>query len=452
MIYFKKAILLGLLSFTISITAYAQASNESFKKIAPGLLRHDFLELRDTLQKIHPGLYVYKNKAAIDNMFDSCFSTIKDSMAILDFYALTSFVIASIGDGHTNCRLSNQFLNDYYNSIRVFPAMVIFLNNRAFIFCCKQNPELTEAELLSINNHSMKEIVDKIFQYIQSDGFIQSHKNWELPEYFQLLFNTLYGISESYHVTYKAKTGEEKYATLQADMIKNIFCTNPFPRPAKYLQLSYKPGNIAVLTIKSFYNDFLQGTGENFSKFLDSAFTDIKIKNTQKLLIDIRGNQGGNDSNGELLYSYLTNRSFMYYAGQSTVDGKYDVEKHADLALQQPKDNDFKGKLYILVNGRSFSASAEFSAIVKTNDRGLFIGEECGGGYYGNTSGAETYVTLPNTQITARIPMVRYSMAVKNTYNAAGVIPDYPFYITITDIVENTDTQMAYALKIAAKN
>ena len=432
--------------------SFAQTGNYQPKKIAPVLLKQDFLLLRDTMRKIHPGLYVYKSKTAVDGMFDSCFSTIQDSMTITDFYALTRFVIASIGDGHTNCRLSNEFINDYYSNVKIFPAMVMFIHDRAFIFCCKQNTELTETELLSINNHSLKEIIQRLFKYIQSDGFIQSHKNWELPEDFQLLFNILYGVNNSYNITYKTKSGEIKYTTLQADIIKNVFCSSPFPRPDKYLQLTYKTNNIAVLSIKSFYNDLLEQTGENFSTFLDSAFTDIKNKKVQKLLIDIRSNQGGNDENGELLYSYLTAKPFMYYADQATVDDHYTLQKHPNLALQQPKENNFKGKIYVLVNGRSFSASAEFSSIVKTNNRGKFIGEECGGGYYGNTSGAETYLTLPNTQITARIPMVKYSMAVKKIGNKAwGIKPDYPVYTTISDIVEKKDGQLDYSINLIKK-
>src|SRR6266536_5214593 len=134
----------------ITTCLFAQSDNYQFKKIAPVLLRQDFSLLRDTMQKIHPGLYVYKSKVTIDRMFDTCFSTIKDSMTVTDFYALTRFVIASIGDGHTNCRLPNQIINDYYSQVKVFPAMVMFIHNRAFIFCCQQKTELTETELLSI--------------------------------------------------------------------------------------------------------------------------------------------------------------------------------------------------------------------------------------------------------------------------------------------------------------
>ena len=56
------------------------------------------------------------------------------------------------------------------------------------------------------------------------------------------------------------------------------------------------------------------------------------------------------------------------------------VKDHPNLALQQPKSNNYKSKIFVLADGRSFSASAEFSSIVKTNNRGKFIGEECGGG------------------------------------------------------------------------
>lgn len=279
----------------IATSLVAQNVNYQPGKISPGLLKKDFLFLKDTMQKIHPSLYRYRSKAAIDNVFDSCFLAIHDSMTIPEFYAMTSFVIASIGDGHTNCKLSQQAMKAYMDNTKVFPAMVMFIHNRAYIYCCNQNPAIAMSELLSINNISMDKIIGQLFNYIQSDAFIQSHKNWELPENFHLLYNVLYGITGNYSITYKTQSGETKRTTLQADTIKNVICPAPFSRPDKYLQLTYEPNNIAVLSIKTFFNGFLDQTVENFSKFLDSAFTDIKNKRAGKLLIDIRRNQGGND-------------------------------------------------------------------------------------------------------------------------------------------------------------
>ena len=327
--------------------------------------------------------------------------------------------------------------------------MVLFINRRAYIFCCKQDTSLAESELISINNHSMDEITKRLFDYICSDAGIQSRKNWEMPEDFQLLYNIIYGVKDNYDIRYKTKAGEIRTASIHADYIKNIFCSNPFPRPKKYLQLNYISNKTAVLTLKSFFDGFLEQTGENFSHFLDSSFTDIRKKQIKKLLIDVRSNQGGNDGNGEMLYAYLTQKPFLYYASQETVSEKFPEKDHPNLGIQQPKENNFGGRVYILMNGRSFSGVAEFSSIVKTDNRGIFIGEECGGGYYGNTSGDEAMVSLSNTGITVRIPMVKYKMAVKKiSNNVKAILPDYPFYITISDIVDNKDGQMEYALKI----
>ena len=453
MLYFKKKLLFLLLCIAMSVSAFTQPANDVFKKIPPQLLRQDFAVLKDTLQKIHAGLYRYRSKPEINRIFDSCLASIVDTMSISDFYALASHALAAIEDGHTNCRLPKAVMNDYMNNVKVFPAMVMFMHNKAFVWCCKQHDELAESELLSIDNHSLDEIIQRLFCYICSDAGIQSRKNWEMPESFQLLYNILYGAKDSFDVKYKTMTGDIKTTTVYADFIRNILCAGPFPTPDKYLELNYKPGNVAVLTLKTFFNGFLQRTNENFSRFLDSSFKDIRDKKVEKLVIDVRSNQGGNDVNGEMLYSYLTQKPFMYYASQETVTRKFSEADNPDLKLQQPKENNFKGKVYILINGRSFSGTAEFSSVARSNNRGVFIGEECGGGYYGNTSGNETMVTLPNTQITARIPMVKYTMAVKKApFKDGGVMPDYPVYPTISDLVGHKDVQMEYALKLAGKN
>jgi hypothetical protein len=433
----------------IALHGFSQMGFQA-KKLSASALKNDFLVLKDTLQKIHPGLYRYKNKTAMDNLFDSCYRSIRDSMNVLDFYTLTRFVIAAIQDGHTNCKLPQDQMNEFFEKAGVFPAMVMFIHNKPFILCSRQNDSLAESELLSIDNHPAGEITQRLFRYIQSDAGIESHKNWELPEYFQMLFYTVYGAGEKFAVTYKTKTGNVQKCVLHADFIKNIICAHPFTRPARYLNLEYKPGGIAVLTLKTFFNGFLEQTKENFKTFLDSSFRDINNRKVRKLIIDVRGNQGGNDNNGEILYSYLTTGPFKYYRSLETVTKTFSEKDAPDLALQQPSPDNYTGQVFVLANGRSFSGVAEFSSIVKTNNRGVFIGEACGGGYYGNTSGSEENVVLPNSQISVRVPMVKYTMEVRKLPSGEnGIIPDYVYDYSIIDLAESKDSQLNYALKIA---
>jgi len=430
----------------------AQTPTTVFSKIAAYKLRSDFMMMRDTLQKIHAGLYRYKLKADLDRIFDSCLVSIKDSMTLGDFYALTRFAVAAIQDGHSNGRLPDTVMKEYVDSIKFFPAMVLFIRNRSFIFCCKQNDALSESELLSIDDHNMDTVIRRLFSYIPSDGKIDSRKNWELPEQFQLLYGTLYGFHDRFTVRYKTQKGTIQTAVLSAESIKDIICAQPFPRPVRYLQLSYPKSGIAILSIKTFSDDLLLTTKENFAVFLDSAFQALKEKNNYKLIIDIRSNQGGNDGNGSLLYSYLTASPFMYYASKETVNEKFSSADHPELRKQQPQKNFFSGKVFVLQNGRSFSGSAEFASIVKTNHRGIFIGEECGGAYIGNTSGYESMVVLPNSGITIRIPRIKYTMAVKPIAPPdRGVIPEFIYYQNISDLGDHKDVQLAYTLAIAEK-
>lgn len=455
MYYLSKKIFTFIAVFVTTISCFAQDGNyNQQRKIAPIALRNDFLMLRDTLQKVHPGIYRYKTKTELNLVFDSCYATIKDSMTVASFFTLTRFAIAAFEDGHSNCRWSKQASDDYMAHVKVFPAMVMFINGHAYIYCSKQNTTLAGAEILSINNRPMGNIVQRLFSFIPSDAGIQSRKNWELPEYFNMLYNVVFGEANEFRVVCKTLQGEKVTTTLHADLIANIMCPPPavFMRPSKYLALTYAPGNVAVLTVKTFFDGFLHQTGENFKTFLDSAFNDIVGKKATKLIIDIRRNQGGNDENGALLYAYLSQQPFKYYESLETTTEKFAEDRHPNLKLQQPKANSFTGQLYILADGRSFSASSEFSSIVKTNNRGLFIGEENGGGYYGNTSGDDVTVTLPASQISCRVPLLRYTLAVKKlSKGEQGIQPDYPCYTTISDIINGTDSQLEYALKVAGK-
>ena len=436
-----------------SFSALGQPVNSSLKKMSAVGLRSDFLLLRDTMHKVHPAMYRYASKQSINHIFDSCYASIQDSMPLINFYLLTRFVIASIGDGHANSKLPREFVNGYMANTKIFPAMVMFIHNKAYVFCCKQEPSLNGTQLLYINRHPLKEIVQKLFSYISTDGRIESRKNWEIPEDFPLLLNAVYGSSEKYTVSYKTVANKTMTTTLQADTIKNFMCKSPFTRPAKYLKLSYTSNNTAVLTLQTFFDGFLQQTGENFKQFLDSAFNDIRSRKIKSLLIDVRNNQGGNDDNGAFLYSYLSKAPFRYYRSLQTVQEQFTEKGHSLLGLQQPKENHYDGKIFVLMNGRSFSGVAEFAAIAKSNDRAIFIGEECGGGYYGNSSGDEAMVTLPNTQITARIPLIKYTMAVKKIESKdGGFAADYPVDLTIGDLIAHTDSQLDDALRIIAKD
>jgi hypothetical protein len=80
-------------------------------------------------------------------------------------------------------------------------------------------------------------------------------------------------------------------------------------------------------------------------------------------------------------------------------------QKDASYAEQNPEVTKpsapaFLGDLYVLQDGLSFSVSAEVVAILRHKERAVFLGEESGGAYGGNTSGwdAQTHSAELRTQ------------------------------------------------------
>jgi len=450
--FFKKLVF-ALLTLTVGTIAGGQTISDSLIKIDPESLKQDLTVFRDSLQKLHPGLYRYQNKESLTKKFDSCYATLNEQMTVIEYYKVISFFISAIEDGHTSCFLPREAVKYILND-KIFPFQLRFIYNEAYIPCeTKIFPSATE--LISIDGELIGKIKEKLFRYLPSDGRIQTEKYWEMnngDNPFFILYYLIYGKKSSFNVRYKTKTGKIESTVLKADNFKNLECFPKLVDFDKYLHLDYPQANTAILTIKTFNEDFLKKSNEDFANFLKVSFQEINQKGIKTLIIDLRDNGGGQDVFGSLLYSYLTDKPFSYYASLESVSKKFTATDHPNLAIQKPKENNFKNTVLFLINGKSFSTTAEFCAIAKSNKRGKFIGEETGGGYYGNTSGERTTIILPNSKIKINIPLTKYVMAVKKAkYKDRGIIPEYTISPTIDDIIHSKDVQLSAALKLAVR-
>ena len=142
-------------------------------------------------------------------------------------------------------------------------------------------------------------------------------------------------------------------------------------------------------------------------------------------------------------------------AGEATVpspSGGYLVKSTVGpgLAEQWPAKYPFLGKVFVLIDGGTFSTAADFSAVVQHLKRATFIGEETGGGHFGNNSGAAAKVTLPNSKLVVWLQLVEYWTAVQgDDNNRRGTISNYVIKTTISDLLRGVDRQLDYALKLA---
>ena len=91
-------------------------------------------------------------------------------------------------------------------------------------------------------------------------------------------------------------------------------------------------------------------------------------------------------------------------------------ELHPGVAEQKPAAVSFPGKVVVLIDGGSFSTTADVCAQLRSRTQATFIGEETAGAAEGNTSGLNAQVTLPNSRLRLKIQMYGYW----NALGAAG--------------------------------
>ena len=387
----------------------------------------------------------------MDDRLDSCYRSIQDSMTIYGFYSIIHFVLSAVGDGHFEYTLPRRAADYLVKHIRYFPMRLWFMGDTAYVICGRDGfPSGTE--ILSIDGHRIGEITNRLFDFLTGDGTIWTNKRHLLnddDDNFSALYYFVYGPRLVFTIEYRVPSGEIRKTDLPADYDRNIRCDFESEK-IHGLALEFKDNRVAILTVGRF--DTKQA---KFNNFLQTSFAEISRKQCKTLIIDLRNDGGGEDGNGAALYSWLTDKPFSYYASLVAMDQKRNAryQEHPQLRLQQPAASPFSGKVYFLINGYSFSATAEFCAVARSEKRGEFIGEETGGGYYGNTSGDDTLLVLPNTRITVDIPLTKYTMAVRKTeYPDRGIIPDHPILPSFADWMGRKDVQLQYALQLAGTN
>jgi len=464
-----------------SQTNPALAPYDPQKKIPADALREDLKILWDVMEEGHGGFVRYTPESVLKKSFDDVMSGLAAPMTEFDFFLRLMPLIAEIKDGHTRVQPSAA-AGAYLDDQAVFPFGLRFLGGRAYAFRnLSGDGGIQEgAELLAVNGMPVEEIVAELLPLIPNDAGIPTRKlrQLEFPANFGRLFALRFGRPDSFRIRFRPyRSSDVKETTVPGIKGKDVvrILNERYPDAAKrppLYELSFR-GATAVLTIRSFADEPEKGSTP-YPDFLKKTFRALEEKKTANLIIDLRDNGGGADEYGKLLFAYVMDRPFLYYQALETKKDRYDLFKyaaisskeaaelakqvkknargwfdvlgHPNLGLQQPQSPRFTGKIAILVNGLSFSATGETTSLFHYYKKAVFFGEECGAGYYGNTSGFMVMVTLPHTKIQARVPLILYTMAVDGYPKDRGIVPDFPVTPSIEDLMADRDPVMDRAL------
>ena len=118
------------------------------------------------------------------------------------------------------------------------------------------------------------------------------------------------------------------------------------------------------------------------------------------------------------------------------------------MAYKKEPDYKFSGKTYVIISPITYSGGSEFSNMMYTNDLATFVGQETGGGYFGNTSGYSQKLVLPNSNIEIRIPALQFVMNVEPKLPfGSGVIPHYEVIPTFEQYNNRENASLKYILE-----
>lgn len=461
------------------------------KKYPKEKLQEDYILLRNILQKKHPSLYWYTGKDSMDMYFNKYYAAIDDSMTEQQFgWKVIVPLTDKIHCGHTSFGMSKAY-NKWINNKQTpsFPLFMKVWNDTMAITgnINRRDSVLKRGTLVTgINGLNNTKMIETLFGYMTEDGYANNVNYLRLSNNFPYYHRNVFGLSTTYSVNYLDSLGKEQ--TVKISLFNPPKDTTKrkriAPPPVKKTKREIKKqqlqnirslavdttNNTAIITLNTFSTGRLR-------KFFRQTFRYIRKAGINNIVLDIRSNGGGKINLSTLLTKYVTRITFKVadsaYAVSRTlypytryIKGKFFnnialpflTHKRADgnyhfgiweRKTYKPKNrNHFNGDLYVLINGQTFSAATLFSSAVKGQPGITLVGEEAGGGWYGNNGIMIPDITLPNTHIRVRLPLFRLVQYKHVPKDGRGVMPDIYIGTSYEALLKGYDKKMQVVMEM----
>ena len=201
-----------------------------------------------------------------------------------------------------------------------------------------------------------------------------------------------------------------------------------------------------------------------------ALFSAMVEEDIGELIIDLRGNQGGNSRLGHFIYKYLTKKDLLSYRTRVKISeelkGRNDsfrdhingeILDYGEIRLMFPYETrleeaqlkqlpSFEGTTVVLVDSDTYSSAEWIAAELSANELAIFAGEPTGGG--GSVPGDQLYIELPRSELVLAVSCKFFEVPDGDIRRYGAVVPDFLFTPTIADYAEGKDTVLNQAIKL----
>ena len=467
--------------------------------LTPTQMAEDVAIMRHVLEENQVGLNWFMSASDYARSIRSIEQRTRRPMQARDFHLLLLPLIAGLHHGHSTLERpvapGGYRLRQLDQAGQYFPFEVRPIKGRLFILSDLSAEQRigSGAEIRSINGISAARLLTRMEAMLSADGNNRTFKLYQLGEGWRFpdLLDLIAGPATRYRIALRRSGANQtqmvEVGARSPQQIAQAFAKlrgtsiDQFPPAIEYRALGK---GAALLGVHSFYEGLLPKGSAGFDAEYSKAFAQIAASKVDHLIIDVRGNEGGNVEVAALLYAFIADRPFAF-AGRSFIaipslsmiarvenpsdanrafaatpmmfvdrdrDGVVRLKPEFDedrTRLFKPRANAFTGRLTILTDGGSFSATNDFLDLVARFHRRegrqvRFVGEQNGGTNFKYSSGAQIRVRLPNNRELLAMPTIAAPTHF-GTARPPVIVPDRIVVPTIAERIAGIDRALLVA-------
>lgn len=482
---FGLAVLLG--AAVSARPALADASPAAAPRLFTGAeLRADFASLYRGLKSASYDPYAFTPKSVLDRAYRKALAGLTKPMTLLEAQIRFEEFASLLHMGHARVDFPYAAWTQYRKSGgKAFPIPLRIVNGKVFVANNLTGLDTIARgdEIMSLNGETMQRWLMRAERHVSAETPYMAHSLmeydfaicvWiELGEVpgFDLVLRKSDGKTARVHVP--ARTQVEMRTSAAAESVPSL--DEPM-RQAKILT-----GNVGYLRPGPFYNAEAKTGAEEwdvsgFRNFIDDAFRKFNAAGVDRLIIDLRGNPGGDNLFSDVMIAWFADKPFRFFSQfkvrvspQSTKANADRIANDAaaagpvsrqyadmyagahdgdivdfDLPLAQPRQGErFSGKVYLLIDRQSYSNTVSVAALVQDYKFGTVLGEETSD--MATTYGAMEQFKLPVTGITVGYPKARI-VRPNGDLRSRGVTPDIIIRVPVVETQADEVLQQAAAI------